>query len=62
VSERHGLAVQGVGRFATGSAIFSTSRQLGVVVGIATLVAVLGTPNPDNVPHTHFNRFRPASS
>jgi hypothetical protein len=31
-------------RYATGSAISTTSRQIGAVVGIATLIAVLGTP------------------
>src|SRR4051795_4435732 len=33
-------------RFATGSAISATSRQIGAVLGIAVLVAVIGAPRP----------------
>jgi EmrB/QacA subfamily drug resistance transporter len=35
-------------RFATGSAISATSRQVGAVLGIALLVAVIGTPRPED--------------
>lgn len=34
-------------RFATGSAVFSMSRQVGAALGVAVFIAVLGTPAPD---------------
>ncbi len=35
-------------RFATGMALATTARQLGAVVGVALLVAVIGTPSPED--------------
>src|SRR3954468_12662917 len=35
-------------RFATATAINSVARQIGAVLGVALLVAVIGTPNPRN--------------
>lgn len=47
-------SAQGVGtatlppaRFATGTAVLNMSRQIGAVLGVAILVAIVGTPSPD---------------
>jgi MFS family permease len=37
-------------RFGVGSAITATSRQVGAVLGVAVLVAILGTPAPAQAP------------
>jgi MFS family permease len=34
-------------RFATGTALFAMSRQIGSALGVAILIAIVGTPSPD---------------
>jgi MFS family permease len=36
-------------RFATGSAVFGMSRQLGAAIGVAVLIAILANPAPDEL-------------
>jgi MFS family permease len=38
-------------RYATGGAINNCLRQIGAVVGISTLIVLLGTPSPDDALH-----------
>jgi MFS family permease len=36
-------------RFATGTAVLGMSRQLGSALGVAVLVAIIGTPSPETI-------------
>ena len=39
-------------RYSTGSAINNCIRQIGAVLGVSTLIVVIGTPSPANALHT----------
>ena len=49
-------------RFATGMALATTARQLGAVVGVALLVAVIGTPGGASARTTRVSRSAPPRS
>jgi hypothetical protein len=44
-----GVASLPKGRYATGSAVLSMSRQIGAAIGVAIFVAILGKPGPGEV-------------
>jgi EmrB/QacA subfamily drug resistance transporter len=44
-------------RFATGSAVFTMSRQLGAALGVAVLVAIVGTPSPGGAVEAFHNAW-----
>jgi EmrB/QacA subfamily drug resistance transporter len=45
------------GRFATGMALATTARQVGAVIGVALLVAVVGTPAPGDAVAAYHGGF-----
>jgi EmrB/QacA subfamily drug resistance transporter len=48
--ESTAVAAVSVGRFATASGLNSVARQIGGVLGVAILVAIIGTPSPEDLP------------
>lgn len=51
-----GTASLPTSRFATGSGLVSMVRQLGIALGVAILVAVLGTPNSGHISMASINK------